>query len=376
MKIHEYQAAELFRKEGIPTLSGCLVGTAREAADAFRRTGGKAVLKGQALSGGRGKAGAVAVVESPEETEEQARRILKLRVGGYPVEKLLVVPACDIAAEFYLGITLDRSDCSAVLLLSAEGGIEIEELAASAPEKIYRIPLAFEHAEAALGPEVPEEVFGPTDSRRQAREITEALIRVFRRNDCTLAEINPLALDAGGNLVALDAKVNIDDNALFLHPDLAAMKEDETPSERYAREGGISFVDLDGDIGCIVNGAGLAMATMDMISLLGRKPANFLDVGGSSNPRKMVRAFEIITGNPRIRSILVNIFGGITRCDDVARGIIMAGEEIHIDMPVVIRLTGTNEAEGREILQNAGYTVRTDMAEAVQTAVKAVGGDE
>lgn len=374
MNIQEYQAADLLRNAGIPVPPGKVIDRAEEAGEAFGRVGPRAVVKAQVLSGGRGKAGGVAVVESAEAAVKEARRILSLTIKGFPVKKLLVSRAAAVAAEYYLGMTIDRAAGEAVLILSAEGGVEIEELAASAPEKIIKVPLALDTQGDAGRLDMLGRVFTDPGVEKQAQKITEALIRLFREKDCTLAEINPLALDVEGNLVALDAKINIDDNALFIHPDLAALKEDETPSERYAREGGVSFVDLDGAIGCIVNGAGLAMATMDAVLHFGARPANFLDVGGSSNPRKMVRALEILTGNPRVTAVLVNIFGGITRCDDVARGILLAAEEVGLDIPLVIRLTGTNEAEGRDLLEKAGYSVLGDMAEAVQKAVSAAGG--
>ncbi|MBN2051168.1 MAG: ADP-forming succinate--CoA ligase subunit beta [Spirochaetales bacterium] len=373
MKMYEYQATGLFAEEGIPVLSGELVCEPKEAAEACRRLGGRVVLKAQVLTGGRGKAGGVATVSSPEEAVREAERILSLTIKGYPVKKLLVVPAADIREEYYLGLTIDRNSAGGVCILSSQGGMDIEELAATAPEKILRLPLISDEMTEDLSVAL-RRVFPRTEVRNQAEALVKALIRLFRRRDCLLAEINPLALDCRENLIALDAKVEIDDNALFLHKDLAALKEDETAEERSAREGGISFISLDGTIGCVVNGAGLAMATMDAVHHFGAEPANFLDVGGSSDPKKMVLALNLIVGNPRVRCILINIFGGITRCDDIARGILLAAEAVDPSRPLVIRLTGTNAEEGKEMLEKAGYAVMTDMTEAVKKAVALAGG--
>ena len=292
MKIYEYQAALLFKEAGIPVLQGETVSSPGAAVEAFRRIGGKAVIKAQVHSGGRGKAGGVVVVGSAEEAEAESRRILSMNLGGYLVEKVMLVPACEIIAEFYAGITIDRSAGEAVLILSAEGGVDIETLAVSEPEKILKVPLALDPREDSMRLDILERLFPDPGVAGQARSVVLNLGRLFREKDCTLAEINPLALDASGNLVALDAKINLDDNALFLHPDLILLQEKENDEERQAAGAGISYVGLDGNIGCIVNGAGLAMATMDTIHHFGARPANFLDVGGSSDPRKMVTAPE------------------------------------------------------------------------------------
>ena len=374
MKIHEYQAAALFKEAGIPVPPGEVASSPEEAVRIFRQIGRKAVIKAQVHSGGRGKAGGVVPVATAGEAEAESRRILSMSIGGFPVEKVLLVPACDIIEEFYVGITIDRGAGEAVLILSPKGGIDIETLALSEPEQIVRIPLTLDPGRDRERLAVLYTLFPGPEASEQAMEIILSLIRMFREKDCTLAEINPLALDSSGNLVALDAKVNLDDNALFLHPDLNLLKEKETDEERQATKVGISYVGLDGDIGCIVNGAGLAMATMDAIHHFGAQPANFLDVGGSSDPRKMVTALRIVSAGAGVRVILVNIFGGITRCDDIARGIIMGLEEVDISVPLVIRLTGTNEEAGGKMLADRGFTVLSDMEEAVKTAVQISGG--
>src|SRR5690606_25672973 len=348
VNIHEYQAKELFLAHGIPVPPGRVASTADEAHAIARELGGTVVVKAQVHSGGRGKAGGVKLAANPQEARAKAEAILKLQIQGLPVRKVLVAPALDIAHEYYLGIVLDRAEGLPLIMVSREGGIEIEEVAREKPEALFRhhfhpvIGLReFEARELATSIEPDQKV------ARQIAAILRKLCRAYVALDATLVEINPLVLTPGGDVVALDAKVNLDDNALFRHPELEAMRDPdtETDQDRQARELGLSFIKLEGTIGCVVNGAGLAMATMDLVKHFGGEPANFLDIGGSSDPRKVVTAIRIITQDPQVRAILFNIFGGITRCDDVARGLVQGIQETKVELPIVIRLVGTNEKE-------------------------------
>ena len=378
MKIHEYQARELFERYGIPVNEGRLVSSGPEARSASRAAGWKqTVVKAQVLAGGRGKAGGVKLARTPDEVEEKARGILGLEIKGYPVEKVLVCDAVEIAREIYLGMVLDRSKQGITLMLTAEGGVEIEELAASNPDAIHKMTLYPHRAldESALDRFIAKAL--PDDGQRsQALSTTKALFRLFVETDASLAEINPFALTPEGRLVAIDGKVNFDDNALFRHPDIEALRnpEEESADETEAREKNLSFVSLDGQIGCVVNGAGLAMATLDLVKHYGGEPANFLDVGGSSNPQKVADALGIILRNPKVKAILINIFGGITRCDDIANGLLMAREQLDVNVPLVIRLVGTNQKEGRRILEGAGLKAGDDLDEAVKSVIAAAGG--
>ena len=378
MKIHEYQARELFERYGIPVNEGRLVSSGPEARSASRAAGWKqTVVKAQVLAGGRGKAGGVKLARTPDEVEEKARGILGLEIKGYPVEKVLVCDAVEIAREIYLGMVLDRSKQGVTLMLTAEGGVEIEELAASNPDAIHKMTL-YPHRsldESALDRFIAK-ALPDDDQRSQALSTTKALFRLFVETDASLAEINPFALTPEGRLVAIDGKVNFDDNALFRHPDIEAMRnpEEESADETEAREKNLSFVSLDGEIGCVVNGAGLAMATLDLVKHYGGEPANFLDVGGSSNPQKVADALGIILRNPKVKAILINIFGGITRCDDIANGLLMAREQLDVNVPLVIRLVGTNQKEGRRILEGAGLKAGDDLDEAVKSVIAAAGG--
>lgn len=378
MKIHEYQARELFERYGIPVNEGRLVSSGPEARSASRAAGWKqTVVKAQVLAGGRGKAGGVKLARTPDEVEEKARGILGLEIKGYPVEKVLVCDAVEIAREIYLGMVLDRSKQGVTLMLTAEGGVEIEELAASNPDAIHKMTLYPHRAldESALDRFIAK-ALPDDDQRSQALSTTKALFRLFVETDASLAEINPFALTPEGRLVAIDGKVNFDDNALFRHPDIEAMRnpEEESADETEAREKNLSFVSLDGQIGCVVNGAGLAMATLDLVKHYGGEPANFLDVGGSSNPQKVADALGIILRNPKVKAILINIFGGITRCDDIANGLLMAREQLDVNVPLVIRLVGTNQKEGRRILEGAGLKAGDDLDEAVKSVIAAAGG--
>ena len=377
MNIHEYQAKEIFRKNGIPIPPGEVATTAAEAETIARKFGGIVVVKAQVHAGGRGKAGGVKIARTPEEAGKLAAQILKLRIKDLPVLKVLVTPAADIASEAYVGIIVDRASKRAVFMVSPAGGIDIEEVAAKTPDKIRRLPVdpryglqGFEAMELAffLYPDVKQ--------ARPAGKILQQLYKAFTRSGASLAEINPLVTTPQGDVLALDAKMVIDDNELDRHPDIAALRDEssEDPSEVDARNANLTFIKLDGNVGCVVNGAGLAMATMDLVKYYGGDPANFLDIGGSSNPEKVVNALRIITADPNVKAILFNIFGGITRTDDVANGIVTAIEQNPLRVPLVIRLTGTNEEIALEILRKAGMSAMTDMDEAVKKAVALATG--
>jgi succinyl-CoA synthetase beta subunit len=373
MKIHEYQARELFASQGIPMPPGGLAADPAEAAALAAGLKGPVMVKAQVLAGGRGKAGGVKAAAGPREAETAAREILALRIAGFPVEKVLVSKACAIEAETYLGVTVDRGKRRLVCIASAAGGVEIETLAVEAPEKIRTLAL-----EPGRTPPKPGNFRGllaplfPPGSLNEACRVLSRLAALVLDKDCSLAEINPYALTAEG-LLALDAKIVFDDSALYRHPEIAEMRnpEEHSPRELEARAAGLSYVALDGDIGCIVNGAGLAMATMDLIGKAGGRPANFLDVGGSSNPQKVLDAFRLLTAGEGVKAILINIFGGITRCDDIARGILLARERINALPPLVIRLIGTNVEQARAILAEAGCPCAEDLNAAVNAAVSA-----
>jgi succinyl-CoA synthetase beta subunit len=371
MNLHEYQAKELFARYGLPVLPGQVAVTPEEAADIAASIGGTVVLKAQVLTGGRGKAGGVKLANSPEEALEKAREILALTIKGHPVRKVLVAKAADIARELYLSVVLDRAARQPLVMLSAEGGVEIEEVARTSPEKIVRHHIGDGGLRAYQARALFAPLLGDAKLVAQATDILLKLWNVYREGDCSLAEINPLAITPEGQVLALDAKVTLDDNAEFRHREWSTWRDpdEETPGARLAREFGLSYVKLQGDIGCVVNGAGLAMATMDLVKHYGGEPANFLDIGGSSNPDKVTAALKIITGDSHVRAILFNIFGGITRCDDVARGIVQSLEASPLSVPLVIRLTGTNEEQARKILSDRGLSATTSMDEGVRTVV-------
>jgi len=373
VNIHEYQARDIFRRHGIPVPEGDVATTPEEVEAINRRLGGRVVIKAQVHAGGRGKAGGVKLAGSPAEARERATAILGMQIKNLPVTRVLVAPAADIAHEYYLGVVLDRKEGLPLIMASREGGIDIEEVARTKPEAIIR-----HHFDPVVGLRPFEarrvafaiEKEGPVAS--QIADVLRKLTRAFVAIDASLAEINPLIRTIRGEVLAIDAKVNLDDNALFRHPELAELRDltAELPEDGEARGKGLSFIKLEGNIGCVVNGAGLAMATMDLVKHFGGMPANFLDIGGSSDPGKVVTAIRIITRDASVRSILFNIFGGITRCDDVARGLVEAVKQTQVKLPIVIRLTGTNEAEAREILKSVqGLTPAESMDEAVQKAV-------
>ncbi|MCD8305452.1 MAG: ADP-forming succinate--CoA ligase subunit beta [Prevotella sp.] len=373
MKVHEYQAKSFFAQFGVPVDRSQVAHSPQEAVEVYRKLGlQRVVVKAQVHTGGRGKAGGVKLASSEEEVLLHATNILGMNIKGFTVDRVLIGEAMDIAAEYYVSILIDRRTKSPILMLSREGGMEIEQVAKDTPEKIVKIAIdplvglpTYKAREAAFA------LFDDMAQVKQAIPLFQNLYRLFTEKDASLAEINPLIVDKAGNLKAIDAKMTFDDNALFRHPDVAALNEptEEEKKELYAKEKGFSYVNLGGDIGCMVNGAGLAMATMDMIKLYGGNPANFLDIGGSSNPQKIVEAMKLLLADKNVRVVLINIFGGITRCDDVAQGLIDAFKVIDTQVPIVIRLTGTNEAAGRKLLEGTSFTVGTTMADAGHKAV-------
>lgn len=373
MNLHEYQARELLKAAGIPVPDGQVATTPDEVESIAKELNGTVVVKAQVHAGGRGKAGGVKLAKDAAEAKAHASNILGMTIKGLTVDKVLVVPAADIATESYAGIIIDRSIQSVVMMVSPAGGVDIEEVAATTPEKIFKARIdsrygLLPHQAMSLGFKLYDDV----KQVRQAAFILRQLYVTFMQVGGSLIEINPLITTPDGAVLALDAKLGIDDNELERRPNIAQLRDlsAEDPHEVEAREAGLSYIKLDGNVGCCVNGAGLAMATMDLVKYYGGEPANFLDIGGSSNPDKVVTALKIIQSDDLVKCILFNIFGGITRCDDVANGIVEATTQSPLDRPMVIRLTGTNEALGIEILKNAGFDALTDMDEAVEQAVK------
>jgi len=377
VNIHEYQAKEIFRTAGIPIPPGEVATTPDEAESIARKFGCTVVVKAQVHAGGRGKAGGVKLAKTPEEAREVAAKILALRIKDLPVKKVLVTPAADIATEAYVGVIVDRASKRPVFMVSPAGGIDIEEVAAKTPEKLRRHAVdpryglrTYEAME--LGFFLYEDV----KQARAAAKIMQQLYSAFINSGGSLAEINPLVTTPSGEVIALDAKMVIDDNELDRLQNIEALRDEssEAPSEVEARNANLTFIKLDGNVGCVVNGAGLAMATMDLVKYYGGEPANFLDIGGSSNPEKVVAALRIITADPNVKAILFNIFGGITRTDDVANGIVTATKSNPLKVPIVIRLTGTNEEIAVKILEESGFVAMTDMDEAVKKAVALATG--
>jgi succinyl-CoA synthetase beta subunit len=379
VNIHEYQAKEIFRSHGVPIPEGDIATTPEQAEALAKQYGGTVVVKAQVHAGGRGKAGGVKLAKNPKEAREIAEKILALTIKDLPVQKVLVTPAADIATEAYVGVIIDRASKRATFMVSPAGGIDIEEVAAKTPEKLRK--LAVDPRYGLQTYEAMELGFFLYDDVKQVRaaaKIMQQLYAAFVASGASLAEINPLVTTPDGKVLALDAKMVIDDNELDRKPELAALRDEsaEAPSEVEARNANLTFIKLDGNVGCIVNGAGLAMATMDLVKYYGGEPANFLDIGGSSNPEKVVAALKIITEDPSVKAILFNIFGGITRTDDVANGIVTATKQAPLKVPIVIRLTGTNEEIAVKILEDNGFTALTDMDEAVQRAVALATGKE
>ena len=373
MKIHEYQAKEILARYEIPVTKEILCYSVGEVEAAVQKLGFPAVIKAQVLTGGRGKAGGVKLVRNSEEATAAAEKILGMDIKGFLVGKVLVAQGVSFVSEIYAGLTIDRNTKSAVFMASKEGGVEIEEVAKDNPEAILKFAI---DPDLGLAPffarKIAFALFGnDINLVRQATDLFQKLYKVFIDTDASLVEINPLVITSDGNLLALDGKMTFDDNALFRQPEILALNEpsEDEKKEILAKEKGLSYIRLDGTIGCMVNGAGLAMATMDMIKLYGGEPANFLDIGGSSNPQKVIDAMNLILSDKNVKVIMINIFGGITRCDDVAKGLIAALEQMKIQIPIVIRLSGTNSKEGLEILKSANLPTVETMSEAAQKAI-------
>ncbi len=376
MKLHEYQSKHIFSRYDIPIPRGSVADTAEEARHIAEELGGRVVVKAQVLVGGRGKAGGIRLAKSPDEAGDLARQILAMKIKDLPVRRVLLDEAVNIKKEIYLGITNDRSSRRPVMMISAAGGVDIEEVARLTPEKIVKT-----HIDPLIGlrecqaRDMAVAIDLPQDLWRSFTQIAAGLWRAYLENDATLAEINPLVITGDQHLLALDGKMILDDNALYRHTDLAALRDvdEETSAESEARKNGLSYIQLDGQIGCMVNGAGLAMATMDIIKLYGGQPANFLDIGGGASAEKVAAAFQIILSDGNVKAILINIFGGITRCDEEARGILSAIRKARPRTPMVVRLVGTNAIEGRRILAEANMITAETLVEAAQKAVALVG---
>jgi succinyl-CoA synthetase beta subunit len=376
VKIHEYQAKHIFAKYGIPLPQGEVAFTPEEARKIAEKIAKPVMVKAQVHVGGRGKAGGIKKAENPDETFNVASQILGMEIKGLVVKKVLVTECKEIASESYIGIIVDRKSKKPVIMVSAAGGIDIEEVAKETPEKIHKLevdPLLGLHSFQAR--DMAYKLYSDTKIANQTSPVILKLYRAFCENDCSLAEINPFITTPEGEVWALDAKINIDDSGLERHPEIEAMRDldAEEKAEVEARQKELSFVKLNGNIGCIVNGAGLAMATMDLVKRFGAEPANFLDIGGSSNPEKVVNAMNIILKDPDVKAILFNIFGGITRCDDVANGIVYAVKQLKPKVPIVVRLTGTNEDKARKILEEINLTATSSMEEVVKRAIELSG---
>ncbi len=385
MKIHEYQAKAILRAFGVEVPSGEVASKAAEARNIVRKLGGKCVLKAQVHAGGRGKGGGIKIVSTPEEAEEMAKKMIGMTLvthqtgpEGKRVKRILVENAQEIEKEFYLGIIIDRSAECPVIIASSEGGVDIEEVAAKSPEKIWK-----EYVDPATGitsfmaRKVAFALGLKKEFISRAAKLILGLYRAFHEKDASLAEINPLILTKDGNLLALDAKMNFDDNALYRHPDIAEFRDldEEEPLEVEASKYNLNYIKLTGNVGCMVNGAGLAMSTMDIIKLSGGEPANFLDVGGGASKEQVYNAFKILMSDENVKAVLVNIFGGIMRCDVVAEGVVEAAKEIGIQIPMVVRLEGTNVERGKKILEQSGlnFLVASGMKEAADKVVRAAG---
>jgi len=378
LKLHEYQSKRILAKYGVPIPRGDVATTPEEARTIAARLGARVVVKSQVLVGGRGKAGGIRVADDPDQAEQVAAQILGMKIKGLPVKKVLLDEAADIVQEIYLGIVIDRAKRRAVMMASSEGGVEIEEVARSTPERIAQVTIEpFLGLQEYQGRDLAYSIGLAKDRVRDFVKIAQGLYTAFVECDASLAEINPLVVTGEGKLLAVDGKMLLDDNALFRHFELAEMRDadEETPEEQEARRYGLSFVKLDGEIGCMVNGAGLAMATMDITKLYGGEPANFLDIGGGAKAEKVAAALRIILADPNVKAVLFNIFGGITRCDEVALGILEALREVPTQVPMVARLVGTNEEEGRRLLAEAHMITASSLVEAAQKAVAAAQGE-
>jgi succinyl-CoA synthetase beta subunit len=385
LKIHEYQGKEIFRKYGLATPRGFPAFTVDEAVEAANKLGGKVwVVKAQIHAGGRGKGGGVKVAKSLEEVQQKASQILGMQLKtpqtspeGQKVRRLLVEEGADIKKELYAGMVVDRASQKVVLMASSEGGMDIEEVAAKTPEKIHKVFIdPVQGLSDADADEIALAIGIPQAAVAQGRAIFKALYKCFDETDASLAEINPLIITGDHRVVALDAKLNFDDNALFRHPDIVAMRDldEEDPLEIEASKYDLSYISLDGEIGCMVNGAGLAMATMDTIKLFGGAPANFLDVGGGATTEKVTAAFKIMLSNKKVKAILINIFGGIMKCDTIATGVVAAAREVKLSVPLVMRMKGTNEDLGKKILKDSGLPIISadNMADAAKAVVSSI----
>ena len=387
MKIHEYQAKEVLRKYGVTTPAGIPCFSIGEAVDAAKKLGGKVwVVKAQIHAGGRGKGGGVKLARSLDEVKSHASQILGMQLKthqtgpqGQKVRRLLIEEGADIRKELYVGMVVDRGTQRVVLMASSEGGMDIEEVAASSPEKIHKV--AIDPAAGLLDREAEDlalKIGMPEKAVPAARDLLKALYTAFGETDASLIEINPLIITGDERVIALDAKINFDDNALFRHPEIVAMRDldEEDPAEVEASKYDLNYIQLDGNIGCLVNGAGLAMATMDIIKLYGGAPANFLDVGGGASAEKVTEAFKIMLRNPKLKAILINIFGGIMKCDVIAQGVVTAAREVKLKVPLVVRLEGTNVDLGKKILAGSGLPIisGSNMADAAQRVVAAATG--
>ena len=376
MKIHEYQAKQIFADAGIPVPAGEMVTTPVEAYELAKKYNKPVMVKSQVHVGGRGKAGGIKYAENAEAAKVLATQILGMDIKGLTVKKVLVTVAEDIISESYVGIILDRATKKPVIMVSPAGGVDIEEVAAKTPEKIFKLYVdPVEGLKTFQARNLAYKLYRDINQVRKAADIIMKLYNSFWSTDASLVEINPLITNTAGEVIALDAKINIDDNCLFRQPQIEAMRDldAEEPAEVEARKADLSFVKLDGSIGCIVNGAGLAMATMDLVKRYGAEPANFLDIGGSSNPQKVVDAMKIILSDSNVKAILINIFGGITRCDDVATGIVEAFKQLSPDVPVVVRLTGTNEKEAAKILKKVNLPTEDTLDKVVKKAIELSG---
>jgi succinyl-CoA synthetase beta subunit len=373
MKIHEYQAKEIFSRYLIPVTNEVVCYTVKEAVAAAAKLGLPVVVKAQVLAGGRGKAGGVKLARTTEEVPEIAGKILGMDIKGYTVEKILIAQGVKFSSEFYVGLTIDRNSKSVIFMASSEGGVEIEEVAKDNPEAIHKFIIDPDLGMTPfLARKIAFALFTDINLVKQGADLFQKLYRIFMDTDSSLVEINPLVITEDGKLLALDGKMNFDDNALFRQSAIEALNEptEDELKEIDAKEKGLTYIRLDGSIGCMVNGAGLAMATMDLIKYFGGEPANFLDIGGSSNPQKVIDAMNLILSDKNVKVVMINIFGGITRCDDVARGLIIALEKIKVDVPIVVRLSGTNSKEGLEILKQANLPIVETMSQAAQRAIE------
>ena len=375
MKIHEYQARQIFREYGIPVPDDKLCYTVEEVEHAARELNRMVVVKAQVLVGGRGKAGGVKLAKTVDEARIAGQKILGMDIKGLTVEKVLVADAVEIQKEYYVGLTIDRNTKSVLFMASAEGGVEIEEVAKTNPEAILKFPIDPDLGMTDfLARKIAFELFQDINQVKQAADIFKKLYRIFMDKDASIVEVNPFVITGNGQLAAIDGKMNFDDNALFRQADIEAMNEpdEDEKKELEAKAAGLSYIRLDGNIGCMVNGAGLAMATMDVIKHYGGNPANFLDIGGSSSPKKVVDAMNLLMADKNVKVIMINIFGGITRCDDVAKGLVTALNELKVDIPIVIRLSGTNAEEGLRIIAEHNLPTVKSLSEAAKEAIRLV----